>query len=104
MEKLNHAGFDDLNSMLGGLSAIEAGAKHGEKEQGLFGGIDTQDFCFAFEANFVCLKLVHSSKHLCINTFDVYKVCCMEHVTKQICSDNSNMHVLTCCRVCQAFG
>jgi len=55
VEKLNHAAFDDLNSMLGGLSAIEAGKKHGEKEQGLFVGIDNQDLCFVFEANFVCL-------------------------------------------------
>ncbi len=45
MEKLNRAGFDDLNSMLGDLSAIEAGTQHGEKEQGLFGGIDNQTFC-----------------------------------------------------------
>lgn len=36
MEKLNHAGFDNLNSMLGDLSAIEAGTQHGAKEQGLF--------------------------------------------------------------------
>ncbi len=55
MEKLNHAGFDDLNSMLGDLSAIQAGTQHGEKEQGLFGSIDNQDFCFAFEEKFFYL-------------------------------------------------
>ena len=60
MEKLNHAGFDGLNSMLGGLSAIEAGTKHGEKEQGLFVGIGNQDVCFVFEASFVCLFEVGS--------------------------------------------
>lgn len=88
MEKLNHAGFDDLNSMLGGLSAIEAGTKHAAKEQGLFGGIDTQDFALHLKRSFsVCLKLVHNSTHLCINTCDVYKVRCMQHVTEQTCLD-----------------
>ncbi len=36
VEKLNHAEFDDLNSMLRDLTAIEAGTQHGAKEQGLF--------------------------------------------------------------------
>ncbi len=63
MEKLNHAGFADLNSMMGDLSAIEAGTQHGVKEQGLFRGIDNQDFCFAsMRTSSVCLKLVHNSK------------------------------------------
>lgn len=40
VEKLNHAGFDNLNSMLGDLSAIEAGTQHGAKEQGLLHFVD----------------------------------------------------------------
>ncbi len=62
MEKLNHAGYDNLKSMLGDLSAIEAGTQHGAKVQGLSPVMNVRFFGFWHFKHAELFESMHHSK------------------------------------------